>query len=70
MEDVLLLARRNEGLEGILRGFVEGTEKKKRGDGGTGEGDVDGGVAGDDVGDGGVTGKKKRAKKGKGKGRG
>lgn len=37
VEDVLLLARRNEGLEGILRDFVARLEGRKRADGEEGE---------------------------------
>ncbi|KAF2143223.1 uncharacterized protein K452DRAFT_317415 [Aplosporella prunicola CBS 121167] len=35
-EDVLLLARRNEGLEGLLMGFVEELRKEEGGSGGAG----------------------------------
>ena len=59
VEDVLLLARRNEGLETILRAFVEegkkkkkqkGLERKKGGgrEGDTGAGEVDGGEEGEE----------------------
>ncbi|KAF2424392.1 apoptosis-inducing TAF9-like domain 1 family protein [Tothia fuscella] len=43
VDDVLLLARRNEGLEVLLRGFVEDLEGEKKGKGSKGKGRAKGG---------------------------